>query len=449
MPRIRTIVPDFWEDERFSNVSLPACLLYIGMKNFADDSGVILANETIIKSKVFPAREDIRKQQVSGWLQELIENSILVPLKYENKSYYVMDFSSERIDKPQKSKIPAEVIENVLAGNNQSNSGTFANDLEQSKMFDHIPAVEERIGEDCKGEEGDTRAGTHDPTPKSEKPKNENFEKFKLWIADNAPNVAKLKEPFTEEQFERIKKEFPLPLIQDTLVSMHNFRELLKKYVSANLTFRKWAKRDLEKYQNGQTTSNTTSVNPRQNNRYSSAELMPKTTEQALSVLENWPMLYYKALHPKTVNDVFQSPSCSIAVMNKNFGETKLRAFMAKIIIDVVMFFNVGKIMNDNQAAQTADLIIEEYYFLKPDDFKLCFNRAKKGLYGKVYDRIDGAVILEWLGRYEKERGSMAMDDSINNSKSWDIPEGDRTSKTLEQAYHEFRKYNFERKYKV
>lgn len=46
-----------------------------------------------------------------------------------------------------------------------------------------------------------------------------------------------------------------------------------------------------------------------------------------------------------------------------------------------------------------------------------------------VYDRIDGAVILEWLGRYEKERGSIAMDDSINNSKSWDIPEGDRTSK--------------------
>lgn len=179
------------------------------------------------------------------------------------------------------------------------------------------------------------------------------------------------------------------------------------------------------------------------------AELMPKTTEQALSILENWPMPYYNALHPKTVNDVFQSPSCSIAVMNKNFGETKLRAFMARIIIDVVMFFNVGKIMNDVQAAQTADLIIEEYYFLKPDDFKLCFNRAKKGLYGKVYDRIDGAVILEWLGRYEKERGSMAMDDSINNSKSWDIPEGDRTSKTLEQAYHEFRKYDFERKYKV
>lgn len=123
-------------------------------------------------------------------------------------------------------------------------------------------------------------------------------------------------------------------------------------------------------------------------------------------------MPYYKALHPKTVNDVFQSPSCSIAVMNKNFGEMKLRAFMVNIIIDLVMFFNVGKTMKDTQAAQTADLIIEEFYFFKPDDFKLCFNRAKKGLYGKVYDRIDGAVILEWLGRYEQERGSIAMDDS-------------------------------------
>ena len=179
------------------------------------------------------------------------------------------------------------------------------------------------------------------------------------------------------------------------------------------------------------------------------AELMPKTTEQALSVLENWPMLYYKALHPKTVNDVFQSPSCSIAVMNKNFGETKLRAFMAKIIIYVVMFFNVGKIMNDNQAAQTADLIIEEYYFLKPDDFKLCFTRAKKGYYGKVFDRIDGQVIFEWLNQYTNDRMTTASDTSIQEAERFkDLP-GERTSSLLEQADHDFKKYDFERKHKV
>mgnify|MGYP000522076099 CR=1 FL=1 len=135
--------------------------------------------------------------------------------------------------------------------------------------------------------------------------------------------------------------------------------------------------------------------------------------------------------------------------MNKEFGETHLRVFMVKVLNDLVDFFSVGKSMGAVQVAQTVDLIIDEYYFLKPDDFKLCFNRAKKGLYGKVYDRIDGQVILEWLGLYVKERNSAAEDISVNGSKSWDIPEGDRTSKTLEQAYHEFKKYDFERKYKV
>ena len=176
---------------------------------------------------------------------------------------------------------------------------------------------------------------------------------------------------------------------------------------------------------------------------------MPKTTEQALSILENWPMPYYNALHPKTVNDVFQSPSCSIAVMNKNFGETKLRAFMARIIIDVVMFFNVGKIMNDVQAAQTADLIIEEYYFLKPDDFKLCFTRAKKGYYGKVFDRIDGQVIFEWLNQYTNDRITTAIDTSIQEADRMKFSEGERTSSLLEQAVHDFKKYDFERKYGV
>lgn len=240
MPRIRTIVPDFWEDERFTNVSLQAWLLYIGMKNFADDEGVILANPVLIKSKVFPAREDIRKQQVSGWLQELVQNSILVPLEYENKSYYVMDFSSERIDKPQKSKIPAEVIKDALSCADNQNSGIFSNVPENSGKVDNIPAGED-IVEESKGKEGSITRTRKNPTPESD-----NYRKFKDWIDVNAPNVAKMKEPFTEQQFERIKQDFPIEVIENTLRSMHNYRELLKKYVSANLTFRKWAKKDME-----------------------------------------------------------------------------------------------------------------------------------------------------------------------------------------------------------
>lgn len=138
-----------------------------------------------------------------------------------------------------------------------------------------------------------------------------------------------------------------------------------------------------------------------------------------------------------------------MATIYKEFGETHLRGFMVKIINDLVDFFNVGKTMGAIQVAQTADLVIEEYYFFKPDDFKLCFTRVKKGLYGKIYDRIDGQMILEWLHQYKQERCAMAEDESINGSKSWDIPEGERTSNTLKAAYQEFRKYDFGRKYGV
>ncbi|MEI3107208.1 MAG: hypothetical protein V8T16_17550 [Parabacteroides merdae] len=110
------------------------------------------------------------------------------------------------------------------------------------------------------------------------------------------------------------------------------------------------------RYQDGQTTSNTTVVTDRLNNRRTSAELMPKTRDASVSILGTLPMPYYNSLRPKTVNDVFDSPSCSIAVMNKEFGETHLRGFMVKVLD----LFNVGKSIGAVQVAQTVDLIIDE-----------------------------------------------------------------------------------------
>lgn len=72
--------------------------------------------------------------------------------------------------------------------------------------------------------------------------------------------MGKLKEPFTEAQFERIKQDFPIEVIENTLRSMHNYRELLKKYVSANLTFRKWAKKDMEDGKYRKTTGGGTAA---------------------------------------------------------------------------------------------------------------------------------------------------------------------------------------------
>ncbi len=132
MARIRTIKPEHWEDENWDNVSLQAHLLFLGMKNFADDKGVIKDNAILIKNKVFPTREDIRTSDVVKWLNELVNNAFLVPLTYNDKGYYVLDFASERIDKPQPSILPKEAFLQIKK--------------DHSVIFSNTPAVEEMKG---------------------------------------------------------------------------------------------------------------------------------------------------------------------------------------------------------------------------------------------------------------------------------------------------------------
>ena len=70
------------------------------------------------------------------------------------------------------------------------------------------------------------------------------FGDFVGWIAVNAPQVAKMKEPFTEDEFNRLFAEYYPEDIYRTLGAMHNYKPLLTKSVSANLTVRNWLRRD-------------------------------------------------------------------------------------------------------------------------------------------------------------------------------------------------------------
>lgn len=74
--------------------------------------------------------------------------------------------------------------------------------------------------------------------------------------------------------------------------------------------------------------------------------------------------------------------------------------------------------MTATQVAMTVDLIIEEYPYMKTDDFKLCFKNAMKMKYGENYNRIDGSIIMGWLREYNKERCALADNQSWNNHKA-------------------------------
>jgi len=76
----------------------------------------------------------------------------------------------------------------------------------------------------------------------SEEEKKE-WDKFKKWADKNTPKLFEMKWPLLPKQLFSLKKEFPAAVLLDVMQAMQNTKPLLKKYDSANLTIRSWARR--------------------------------------------------------------------------------------------------------------------------------------------------------------------------------------------------------------
>lgn len=108
------------------------------------------------------------------------------------------------------------------------------------------------------------------------------------------------------------------------------------------------------------------------------------------------------------------APTPNIATIKNEVSLNDARALLTIAIGEVCNFFNIGKNMNDTQIALTVDLIIEQFWHLKLEEIKYCFRRAM--MREKLFDRLDGNIILGWLDKYDAERTEAAM--SISDSES-------------------------------
>ncbi|BCA93809.1 hypothetical protein TUM19329_01700 [Legionella antarctica] len=101
MSRIRTIKPEFWVSEQTIACSPNARLLFIGMWNFADDSGVHPTSYVRLKAQIFPA-DNCTTEEIKNWVNELINNGLIREYAIDDKSYWVITGwkNHQRIDKP-------------------------------------------------------------------------------------------------------------------------------------------------------------------------------------------------------------------------------------------------------------------------------------------------------------------------------------------------------------
>lgn len=104
MARIRTIKPDFWTDEKVTECSMSARLLFIGIWNFADDNGNLQRSAKKVKMQVFPADA----VECEPLIQELIAHGMLIEYSVSGDLFlHIKGFKKHQvINRPSKSNIP-------------------------------------------------------------------------------------------------------------------------------------------------------------------------------------------------------------------------------------------------------------------------------------------------------------------------------------------------------
>jgi hypothetical protein len=116
MARIRTIKPEFWTDEKLSECSLSARLLFVGLISHADDEGRLDYSPTRIRLQIFPCGK-VSQNQLIEWLGELNEHSLIRAYRVDSKDYLdIPGFTKhQRINRPTPSRLPAFLKEHSLS----------------------------------------------------------------------------------------------------------------------------------------------------------------------------------------------------------------------------------------------------------------------------------------------------------------------------------------------
>jgi hypothetical protein len=150
MARIRTIKPEIWTDEKFTECSVSARLLFIGLLNFADDNGNLVYSAKRFKMQILPA-DAIDCQPL---IIDLITHGLLMDYSVSEINYlHIIGFTKHQvINRPSKTSIPLppltedSLTEAEAEGNgkeqevNNSNMVTEpVNDFQ--KVFDHGAAL--------------------------------------------------------------------------------------------------------------------------------------------------------------------------------------------------------------------------------------------------------------------------------------------------------------------
>lgn len=96
--------------------------------------------------------------------------------------------------------------------------------------------------------------------------------------------------------------------------------------------------------------------------------------------------------------------SINSLMRQENLSEGVVIAVLSDMITRAAAFFNIQHNITPAQSVDTASMLLEKYGYESLEDFSLIFKKAKRGEFGKIYNRLDGQIIFEWCERHFEEK---------------------------------------------
>jgi hypothetical protein len=162
--------------------------------------------------------------------------------------------------------------------------------------------------------------------------------------------------------------------------------------------------------------------------------LIQSITDDDLLVLRD------KSPAPVSLKDALQGIR-PIGEAIKNYGLDVVRAKILMELFYVQRFYNVSRGLDQSQMIILTDLIIKTYSFFDIKELRFCFSEQMSySKYGKVYERLDGSMIMDWLNQYYNERSDASEKCSLDEAHEYAKNDGKKVN-----TFDEYKKMLLER----
>lgn len=99
-------------------------------------------------------------------------------------------------------------------------------------------------------------------------------------------------------------------------------------------------------------------------------------------------------------------------------GEMKLKKTLAALLYALDKFLHLKEGLSDEEIFFTADSIVDEFGGqITFADIKVVIENAKRGNYGKMYERLSCATVMDWFRQYIDQRLDAAEQYSISQTR--------------------------------